>query len=181
MGRLTDDLPPHWVDIDNTAAIRIALDHLESRGHTDIAFAVPREEGYWWEERHQAFLDWSRERGVRSPSSWVVRAPLSHLTPRVHALLEDRRPTALVAAGDGAVVHCYRAANSLGLRIGKDLSVVGFDPELWMLDPPLTTLTLPFDLLAEALLDLIQAQIAGRHPAPGGVLVPTSLLVQESG
>lgn len=184
MGRLADDLPPYWVDIDNTTAIRTALDHLKSRGHTDIGFAAPRDEGYWWEERRRAFLDWSAEQGVRAPASWTVRAPLSHLTPRVHALLEDKRPTALLAAGNGAVVHCYRAANSLGLRIGPfgngDLAIVGFDPELWMLDPTLTTLTLPFDQLAEALLDLIQHQVAGRAAASTGVLVPTSLLVQDS-
>lgn len=181
MGRLAPDLPQHWVDIDNRAAIRTALDHLASRGHTTVAIAAPREDGYWWDERIEAFLEWSREHGVARPEQWVVRAPMSHLAPRVNALLADRGPTALIAAGDGAVVPCYRAAQALGLRVGRDLAVVGFDPELWMLDPPLTTLTVPFPRLAELLVDHVDRQVAGLAPSHQGTLVHSELIVRESG
>jgi DNA-binding LacI/PurR family transcriptional regulator len=181
MGRLAADLPQHWVDVDNRQAMRTALDHLASRGHKAIAFAAPREDGYWWDERVDAFVEWSKEHGTRDASSWVVRAPMSHLAPRVNALLADRRPTALVAAGNGAVVPCYRAVNALGLQVGKDLAVVGFDPELWMLDPPLTTLTVPFPKLAESLVDRIHRQIQGSPSPARGTLVHSELVVRESG
>jgi LacI family transcriptional regulator len=54
-------------------------------------------------------------------------------------------PTAVFCFCDRTAVGVYNAAGELGLRIPRDLSVVGFDNEAFTADmlPPLTTMELP--------------------------------------
>jgi LacI family transcriptional regulator len=58
-------------------------------------------------------------------------------------LADANRPTALFCFSDLVTVDVYKVAQSLGLRIPQDLSVVGFDDiELAsVLGPPLTTIS----------------------------------------
>jgi DNA-binding LacI/PurR family transcriptional regulator len=181
MGRLAPDLPQWWVDIDNVAAMRLALDHLAATGHDDIAFVMPDATGYWWEERLSAFVSWAREKGLEHPASRIVRAPMSEIGDLVGAMLDQTpRPTAILGAGDAVVVPCYRAASRRGLRIGIDLAVVGFDPLLWMLDPPLTTLTFPHQTMARLLVTRVLAQVESGGDASEGILVETELVIRGS-
>jgi len=180
-GRLAPDLPQRWIDIDNVAAMRLALEHLTSKGHRDIAFVMPNAKGYWWDERLRAYLEWAVERDVE-PQGWqVVRAPMEQIGERVRALLTGPRPpSALLTAGDAVVVPCYRAASMLGLKVGEDLAVVGFDPLLWMLDPPLTTLTIPLDDIARITVERLLSQIEGRPDEDAGTIVPAGLALRGS-
>jgi DNA-binding LacI/PurR family transcriptional regulator len=172
MGRLALDLPACWVDVDNGAAIMLALDHLESRGHTDIGFVMPDRSSYWWEDRLDAFHQWHESRGREVSPGLVLRGAPSEVRTAVAALLRSSgRPTALVSAGDEVVVSCYRGAADAGLRVGADVALIGFDQELWMLDPPLTTLRLPLDAIATTLLDrLVDRMDSGPSPTEGLLL-----------
>jgi LacI family transcriptional regulator len=55
------------------------------------------------------------------------------------------RPTAIFVGNDEMAVGVYQAADSAGLKIPSDLSVVGFDdaPMASRIRPPLTTVLLP--------------------------------------
>jgi len=57
----------------------------------------------------------------------------------------SRRPTAIVACNDLMAMGTMRAAREQGLRVGRDLSVVGFDdiPLAEHAHPPLTTVRQP--------------------------------------
>jgi LacI family transcriptional regulator len=54
-------------------------------------------------------------------------------------------PTAVFCFCDRTAVGVYNAAGEMGLRIPRDLSVLGFDNEAFTADmlPPLTTMELP--------------------------------------
>ncbi len=60
------------------------------------------------------------------------------------------RPTAIFAASDVLAMGVYEAARRSGLRLPKDLSVVGFDdvPMAQWVSPPLTTMRQPLDEMA---------------------------------
>lgn len=57
----------------------------------------------------------------------------------------DNPPTAIFCSNDRMAVGCYEALKELGLRIPRDVSVVGYDDEevAGQLAPPLTSLILP--------------------------------------
>ncbi|MFJ5922857.1 LacI family DNA-binding transcriptional regulator [Kitasatospora sp. NPDC092948] len=72
-------------------------------------------------------------------------------------LSSDRRPPAVFCSTDDQAIGVLRAARELGLKVGEDLAVAGFDdiPEAGFADPPLTTVASDRDAMARAAVDLV--------------------------
>ena len=68
---------------------------------------------------------------------------------RMAALLA-RRPTAVFCFADRIALGAYEAIKAAGLRVGQDISVVGFDDDVLaqQMTPPLTTVVLPHEEMA---------------------------------
>jgi DNA-binding LacI/PurR family transcriptional regulator len=81
----------------------------------------------------------------------------------------------IIAAG------LYLAARESGVRIPRDLSVVGFDDMDFarVLDPPLTTVALDGEQLGASAFELLEARMAGRRSRKR-VVLPAELLVRAS-
>jgi LacI family transcriptional regulator len=85
-------------------------------------------------------------------------------------LLAPNRPTAIFAASDRMATHIYAAAEVAGLRIGSDLSVVGFADliEAQSLRPRLTTVRQDAVAIganaARLLLDRLEARVSSNEP-----------------
>jgi DNA-binding LacI/PurR family transcriptional regulator len=93
-------------------------------------------------------------------------------------LVEEPRPTALLAATDRLALGALSAARELGLDVPGDLSVVGFDdiPDAAFAAPTLTTVRQP--LLEKG---AAAARILLDHAdEPREVLLPVELVVRES-
>jgi DNA-binding LacI/PurR family transcriptional regulator len=127
---------------DNEQAVTLAVRHLAGLGHTDIAFLTAPTDLMADPDRLAAFKAASRELGLRGKA---VESPLS--LPKVYAtvsrlLARKRPPTAIITNSDFTAHAVYKAARDRGVKIGRDLSVVGHDdlPTSELLDPPLTTL-----------------------------------------
>jgi LacI family transcriptional regulator len=70
---------------------------------------------------------------------------------------EGERPTALFCSTDDQAIGVLRAAREVGLTVGQDLAVIGFDDiqEAAFCDPPLTTIASDRDAMAKAAVDLV--------------------------
>lgn len=90
------------------------------------------------------------------------------------------RPTAVLAANDQVAIAAIRALHELGLRVPRDVSVVGFDdtPLASYLVPSLTTVAVPAYELGRTAVSLMAAALEGRHAA--SVVLPCELRVRES-
>ena len=116
----------------------------------------------------------------------VELAPFRPVTAAYDAarrLLErPDRPTGLLCFSDVYAAQAMRAAESLGLRVPQDVSVVGFDDSslATAVHPTLTTVSQPVSdkgrLAVAALLDSMGAT----GPDPARTVLPTSLVVRES-
>lgn len=71
-------------------------------------------------------------------------------------------PTAVFCFCDRTAVGVYNAAVEAGLRIGRDLAVIGFDNEAYTADmmPPLTTMELPHAEMARHAVEELVAMIS---------------------
>ncbi|MFI2713352.1 LacI family DNA-binding transcriptional regulator [Micromonospora sp. NPDC018662] len=176
--------------IDDREAGRAVGRHLADLGHRDVAMVVaaPGEPGRILPTVDEAALyPYSRNRlaGVRDalPAGARLRvvsggsnATASGRAAATAVLATAERPTAIVADSDVLAAAVARTAEGRGLRVGRDLSVTGFDDVPLAAAAGLTTVRQPIAekgrLMARMLLD--------PDGTPHRVTLPTHLVVRSS-
>ncbi|MBC7225257.1 MAG: substrate-binding domain-containing protein, partial [Anaerolineae bacterium] len=177
----------HFVDVDNVAGARRAVEHLLALGHTRIGLITNAPLHYTASrDRLLGYREALTARGLpvderlirlgdfRSESGYAAMQSLLDLPDP---------PTAVFAASDVVAFGAVAAARERGLRIPEDIAIVGFDdvPLSRYMDPPLTTIRLPArELGARAGSMLIDLIANGGADAPQSALLPTELVVRES-
>lgn len=174
-----------WVDVDGAGGTRAAVDHLVELGHRQIAFLGRPEDRATVDDRFRGWKSAVQDHGL-SVRGRVVRGPAESLgqAREVAARLfgGKRPPTAVVASHDLLAIACYHEATRRGLRIGDDLSVVGFDDSLpaLMAQPALTSINQPLELVGQEIVRLVVGILAGELPPDHEVVLQPSLVVRES-
>ncbi|KJC63150.1 transcriptional regulator, LacI family [Agreia bicolorata] len=97
-------------------------------------------------------------------------------------LMQRDRPTAVFAANDLSAIAIIEVAQSLGLEVPRDLSVVGFDdvPEASRLALPLTTVRQPMQSIGQAAARMLTSLMDGETLASTHVLLPTRLVARAT-
>jgi DNA-binding LacI/PurR family transcriptional regulator len=177
------DLP--FVDVDNTAAAQVAVEHLIALGHRRIACITngppqdtasgSRLSGYRHAlEAHALQFDLALVRYGEFEERSGNEAMSSLLTQR-------NPPTAVFVASDEVALGALRAARLMGVRVPQDVALIGFDdlPISEFVSPALTTVHVPARAIgAEAARMLIDVIQTGERP--DSVLLVTKLVVRES-
>jgi len=156
------------VSVDNVAGIVAALTHLSGLGHRRIAFVGGESLGDI-RERQAAFERYHRDLGARLPRGYVqhVQNTTRGGEAAFDALFAGKTPpTAIVAATDVLAIGVVFAAQSRGVAVPGDLSVVGFDdiPIASAIFPGLTTVRMPVAEMVAVAIDIA----TGRVPADDG-------------
>jgi DNA-binding LacI/PurR family transcriptional regulator len=152
------------VGVDQNAGARLATRHLVDLGHTEIvhvtgplnwAEARARRDG-WRSEMRAAGLQPAKP----LVGDWTARSGFAAGT----RLLARDDVTAVFAANDQMALGVLRALFEAGLRVPRDVSVVGFDdiPEAGYLVPPLTTVRQDFSAVGRRAIEVMQAAITRR-------------------
>jgi len=126
-----------------------------------------------------AHRDLPHDSAVCLPSRWQAEGAYE-VTKTLCA--SENRPDALVCGCDAIAIGAMRAAKECGLRLPNDLAIAGFDdiPFGRDLDPPLTTIHVPKELLGElAVRKLVERVIHPVRP-PVVQMVQTTLVVRGS-
>ena len=185
---------------DDFGGAKAATELLVAAGHRKIAHITEfPTDGLAREQRINGFLEVTKANGIKnppvlSPTSSSTGTPSEPAEELALTLLQGtERPTAIFAFSDLMAMGVYRAANSLGLRIPEDLSIVGFDNQRYVaseLRPGLTTIQLPHYELArlatDSLLDQLSPTRAKSRPAhqdsdtPDRIIDPGQLIERGS-
>jgi len=183
-GRTDPGLPQTWVDTDSVAAAASAVGYLVGRGHESFAFVGYDARNYWDLERLEGFRKGLADHGIRAAEGSVV---LGGTLEEVHAgalrLLDGkRRPTAIVTGSDVLAAVVVNAARSIGLRVGQDVAVTGFDGGFvqQMTEPILTSVRIPVDRIAAELIGRCLREIDDGPTSEPGMVVPTEIAVGGS-
>lgn len=131
------------IGVDNIEGIRLGFQYLRSLGHTQIGYLSSALEAYVYRQRYDAFARVMEQNGLTADdrvmgNAFQINACLSQHLPR---LLENGC-TAIMCSHDllanSVMLHC----KDLGLRVPKDISIIGFEdiPLCRYTFPPLTTI-----------------------------------------
>ena len=183
-GRTAPGLPQTWVDIDSVAAASSAVDYLAAKGHERLAYVGYGAKNSWDVERLEGFRKGLADHGIRvAERSIIVGRALEAVHADVLRLLGGKRPpTAVVTGSDVLAAVVVNAAKSLGLRVGPDLAVTGFDGGFvqQMTEPMLTSVRIPVDRIAAELIACCLRMIDDGTAQSTGILVPTEIAVGAS-
>ena len=160
--------------------------HLQRLGHKRIATITGPAMNRDAQQRLEGYRTALREAGPAPPRSFEVRGDFTEPSGYQGAqkVLElSPRPTALFVANDVMAVGALGALREAGLRVPRDMAVVGFDDIAIArhLTPPLTTVHVDAYQLGERALQRLLRRDRG-EPAPGHSheVLPTWLVVRES-
>jgi len=146
VGRYELDIP--HVAVDDVAAADCAVSHLIGLGHRRIAFLGGPLNSTTVQDRYTGYGAALTRVGTPVDERLVAQTPLTLEggAQGVARLVADETPfTAIFAATDEVAFGAISGLREHGLRIPRDVSVVGFDDVVMSShsDPPLTTIHVP--------------------------------------
>jgi LacI family transcriptional regulator len=168
---------------DDEAGGRLAAEHLLSLGHRRLAHITGEHWVSTYADRLKGFVAAVAGRSdVTLATGECADCDCGDVARRL--LGAGDRPTALFLSSDRMAPHAYAVAESLGLTIGKDLSVVGFADltETAWLRPRLTTVRQNAYQIGEEAARLLLDRLEGRAVGtpPRSVRVVPEVVVRKS-
>ncbi|MFT8322711.1 MAG: LacI family DNA-binding transcriptional regulator [Bacillus sp. (in: firmicutes)] len=178
-----------FVTVDFFQAGMNAVTNLIEKGHRDIGFigSSIRDSNLLLEEegRYLGYQEALKKHNLPLISEWVQEGKFE-ITEGFHAmnkiLEQKKRPTAVFIASDRMAYGAYKAIQSAGLSIPKDISIIAFD-NLEMssfLTPPLTTIHVYKEEIGRIAVRMLIQKIQYNNSLPLQTIVPTKLIDRNS-
>lgn len=173
------------VEVHNGQAIVDMMEYLYGLGHRRIGFLTGHLRHASARQRMQGYHDAIELLGLPYDPALVREGDWFHPSGyqlTLELLNLDDPPTAVVASNDLMAFGAIQAARQLGLEIGRDVSITGFDDIDMALTvtPPLTTIRQPMIALGEAAVDLLADRLSGKPIPNPHVALATELVVRKS-
>jgi len=174
--------------LDHKRAARMALQHLQSLGHEEIAFLKGQTFSSDSLVRWDAIVEVAEELGVRIRPELTVQIEGTDSTPVIgypvgKQLLARKKPfTAVFAYNDISAIGAIWAFREAGLRVPQDVSVVGFDdiPGAAFGNPALTTVRQPLLRMGQIAAQTVIERIEGRGTYVAEIAIEPEFVVRES-
>ncbi len=187
VGHRADNTGLSFVDVDIDHGIDIAIEHLVTLGHRDVAFLALEPTV---SDKTYGFASWALEayrkacsrRGL--PALPCVGEPTAEsMTAAAKALLAAHPEiTAFVAPQEQSVIGALKAAQAHGKRIPDDISVVAMLGESMaeLATPSLTTIDFPADELGAVAARMLLDRLELGRTEPEQVLITPKLVARGS-
>jgi LacI family transcriptional regulator len=185
MGQIPEcNLP--YVDIDNRASAKLAVDYLIELGHRQIACITNAATAYSSAgQRLEGYRDALKAADIALDERLIRMADFdaaSGYSQMKDLLTEYPRFSAVFVASDNVALGALAAIHDAGLSVPEDISLVGFDdiPEAAFYYPKLTTVHTPAKEIAEESCHLLMQLLKGEIPLSRTINIPTELIIRDS-
>jgi LacI family transcriptional regulator len=171
------------LDLDGEAAFTEATERLLGFGHTCIGLINAPAEYMFAHHRAAGWRKALAAAGLAAGPLLEAEATEENGFRLMSAMLgRERSPTAVLCATDRMAIGALHALASVGLRAGRDVSVIGYDdlPIASYTDPPLTTWEQPIRRMAQRLVEMLIALLAGGNPSTLREVWKPRLIVRQS-
>ncbi|MCK9554270.1 GntR family transcriptional regulator [bacterium] len=170
---------------DNPGGSYNAIKYLIEMGHKRIGFIRGSLNDKTVQERYEGYVNALKEAGIPMDERYVVEG---HFTVEqgytCAGILLDVKPmpTAIFAINDRAAVGAIKAVSEKGLKVGKDISIIGFDDIdiAAHTNPPLTTIRIFKEEMGITAVSLLINQIENPSFTPLKSVIPTELVIRDS-
>ncbi|QSO47488.1 LacI family DNA-binding transcriptional regulator [Alicyclobacillus mengziensis] len=176
------------VIVDASKGISDAVAHLVHLGHTRIAYIGHGGNHPVDKSRFENFVNSLKNNCLNIYNEYVKLGSSYSLTEGYEFTLDllklKNPPTAIFTSSDIHALGTLRALYHEHINVPNDISVISYDDMLGnLLYPPLTSVSQPFEEIAESAVELIIGEIEGDGSNPQHnrhIFLPTYLTVRES-
>jgi len=176
------------ITLNHHHAAQIALRHLLELGHKQIAFMKGQRFSSDSEDRWKAICRVAKEFKIEIKPELTVEIDIDDPTPQLgypfaKKLLERKVPfTALFAYNDISALGAIRAFQEAGLRVPRDISVIGFDDIQAAAHniPSLTTVRQPLAQMGRIAAQTLLQRIEGKQDYPSEIAIEPELVERQS-
>lgn len=172
---------------------RIALDHLLGLGYTRIGLISSRDfinrfgsdSGIdSMDQRQSSFENYMKQKNLYLPEHMYIGNKFSMSTgyQLMKEAIEKRNlPEAFLIGSDPMAIGAERALEEAGLKVPKDIALVGID-DIEMAsyaNPPLTTVKIYTEQMGQSAVKMLLERMSGRE-VPLKVVLPSKLMIRSS-
>jgi LacI family transcriptional regulator len=184
-GRVLDGGDYAYVDEDSEYGMSLITSHLAELGHQRIGYLDAPTDLMFGHYRREGFLSGLRKNQIEIDEELIVTGDLTQRAGYelgLKLLSKPDRPTAITACNDLMALGVISAAQQLGLEVGKDIAVTGFDniPLAEHCHPPLTTVHQPIYQIGEMVCEMLIKQIRGEPLDEKQIILQPTLIVRGS-
>lgn len=172
-----------YVDVDGKRGSQLAVEHLITRGHERIGLISWPPGFRIGDIRTKGYREAMQQAGLPVDENWIGYSAntMDHAADVTQKILASKpRPTAIVCANDIMAFGAKRYIDSIGLEIGIDVALTGYDdtPVAEMIG--LTSIRQPIAAITNIVIDLLMAEINHLRPAEHNIMLDPSLIIRES-
>jgi len=187
INNIVDDMEVNYIAVDNVKGAEIGMEYLIGLGHKKIATVTGSLQTQSGLHRLKGYQNVLSQKGIEINNKLICEGDYSRRSARLGlegflALPKNERPTAIFVASDDMALEIISVAIEKGLKVPRDLSVLGFDDNPSGLFGPvsLTTIRQPLFKMAEEAVRHLNAIVAGREHSLIKILLTPELVVRES-
>lgn len=182
-GKSNEEWDFPYVEVDSKRGIQLAVEHLISKGHERIALISYVKGSRFGDLRTEGFLEAMGRANLPVLEGWAAHSPntLEHAIHATHQILGGKpRPTAIICANDVMAFGAKKYIESIGLEVGTDVALVGYD------DTPvadligLSSIQQPIPLIASKVIELLLADINHQRSTDHHIVLEPTLVVRQS-
>lgn len=158
---------------------------LIDKGHTKIAIISTLSDTVSSANREKGFFRALEENGIDIPEGYVYRGDYGYEHGRAaiqqFMALEDR-PTAVFAISDLLAAAAIKEATDMGVKIGEELAVIGFDDITWCerYIPTISSIAQPCDEMGRFVLKKLLENINGKADDTGYYTMKHTVMLRAS-
>ena len=171
------------VEVDGRLGMKLAVEHLISRGHERIALLCWPAGMRIGDVRVQGYRDALAAAGIPLHEPWMVRIrnSVDHAFLATQQLLASSpRPTAIACTNDVMALGVKRYLNQAGLEAGVDVALTGYDDTPIAELVELTSIRQPIDMVAAKVIEILIGEIEGAPVPRRNILLEPTLVVRAS-
>ncbi len=168
-GRSSSKYNYAWIDLDNEKSINILMQRLYDFGHRKIGFLNVHQSLNYAFQRKKAYEEFHKNKNMKIHPNYYQES-LEHMTStglKLAKKLLDLKspPTAIICSLDKYFIGCLQECQKRGMKIPKDISIVGYnDQDNYLSSQNLTFISHPLTKMGKMTVKMLEEMDKGVKP-----------------
>jgi LacI family transcriptional regulator len=184
LNRYIPEIAEHCLSFDNEQGGYLATQYLLNQGHTRIATITGQSSKIDSRERLRGYQRALQESNIEYDQNLIIEGRFDHSGNHEAALKLLKRntgATAVFCQNDAIALALYDVCYEQGIKVGQDLSIIGFDNDTYSqhIRPSLTTVNFPVAEMGKLSVDWVLGML-NKQPQPDSKRLVPELVVRDS-